>query len=80
MDVLTEARFWAQVIGDARRTVYCSPENESRCKGYVAARGMAGIVAVVASPAVPDDRLLVVDDSGIEADWREASRGPIRIR
>jgi len=47
---VTEIRFWDQVMTDARRTVICSPENESRCKGYVAARDLTGIITVVANP------------------------------
>jgi len=66
-DVITEVRFWAQVIGDAKRTVICSPEMESRCKGYVDTRGLAGIITVMASPACPDDRLYVIDDQAIMA-------------
>lgn len=66
--VLTEVRFWAQVIGDAKRTVICSPDLESRCKGYVEARGLAGLITVQASPYVPDDRIFVVDEQAIGAD------------
>lgn len=79
-DVLTEVRFWAQVMTDAQRTVLCSPENESRCKGYVDARGLAGLIKVVASPGVPDNQLFIVDEHAVEADLREAWSRPIRLR
>ena len=59
-DPLTELRFWQQVIGDARRTVLCPPEMESRCKGYVDARGLGGVITVKATPVCPDDRIYVM--------------------
>ena len=74
-DVLTEARFWAQVIGDSRRTVVCSPENESRCKGWVDARGLAGLIKVVASPLVDDRMLMVIDEQALDAQLEEWRRG-----
>ena len=66
-DPLTELRFWQQVIGDARRTVLCPPEMESRCKCYVDARGLGGLITVVASRACPDDRLYVMDEQALMA-------------
>ena len=66
-DPLTEIRFWQQVIGDSRRTVLCPPEMESRCKGYVDARGLGGVITVVASRACPDDRLYVMDEQALMA-------------
>jgi hypothetical protein len=54
-------------MGDAKSTVFCSPENESRCKGYVDARGMGGLITIKASPGVPDDRLFIVDEGAMRA-------------
>ena len=79
-DALTEVRFWAQVLGDAERTVLCSPENESRCKGYVAARGLDALITVQASPWVPDDRLYIVDENAMRASLNEVMSRPIRVR
>lgn len=79
-DVLTEVRFWAQVIGDSKRTVMCSPDLESRCKSYVDARGLGGLITVKASPVVPDSQILVIDEQGVEASWRDATSGPFRLR
>ena len=66
-DMLTDVRFWAQVLADSRRTVLCSPENESRCKGYVDARGLAGLILVQASTMVGDDQLIVIDQGALDA-------------
>jgi hypothetical protein len=70
--VLTEALFWAQVLTDAQRTVICPPEWESRCKGYVDARRLGGLIKVIASPWIPGDRIVVMDEHVIEASWRQA--------
>jgi hypothetical protein len=79
-DPLTEITFWAQVIGDAERTVYCPPEYESRIKCWVEARGMAGIIKVEASRMVPDGQIIVVDHNAIEASMRETmQREPLRL-
>lgn len=71
-DILTEVRFWAQVMTDAQRTVLCPPEWESRCKGYVDARGLGGLIKVVASPIVPPNQIVVVDENALEASNRQA--------
>jgi hypothetical protein len=60
-DPLTEVRFWAQIIGDARRTIMCSPDNESRIKCWIDARGMSGVLTVEATPFVADDTIYVLD-------------------
>lgn len=75
-DMLTEVRFWSMVATNAKRTVMCSPEMESRCKGYVDARGLSGLITVKASRAVPDDRVFVIDEGAVEA---TLSR-PFRLR
>lgn len=79
-DVLTEVRFWSQVIGDAERTVICHSELESRCKGYVAARGLEGLITVLANRFCPENRIFVIDGNALEASFRQAMQRPIRIR
>lgn len=70
-EALTEIRFWAQVLTDARRTVICPPEWESRCKGYVDARELGGLIKVVASPFTPPGQIIVMDEQAMEASWRQ---------
>lgn len=70
---LTEFRFWAQVLTDSERTICCSPDNESRIKCWIDARGLAGQYKVIASPLVPDDRVFVVDEHAVDAATREAT-------
>lgn len=67
----TEVRFWAQVHADAERTVVCSPNLESRVKGWVAARLMAGLITVKPSRLCPDDQIWVLDEHAIAASTAE---------
>src|SRR5690348_17024114 len=67
MSVWDEVRFWAQVIGDARRTIVCSPELESRLKMSIAARGLDGIYTVEVSRFVPDNRVIIIDQQAIDS-------------
>lgn len=41
---------------------------------------MAGLIKVVASPGVPDNQLLIVDEHAVEAGLREALARRIRLR
>ena len=70
-EMLTEVRFWAQVTGDARRTIVCSPDLESRVMGWLAARGLRNFHTVLASRLCPDDRVYIVDRQAIEADLNQ---------
>lgn len=70
---LDEVRFWVQVLLDNRKTILCSPENESRVKGILAAHGIGEqIINVVVSKYVSDDRLYVVDRDKLDAERIEA--------
>lgn len=66
-DMLTEVRFWAQVTGDAKRTVVCPPDMESRIKGWIDARGMGGLIAVHALRACPENRIFLIDEGALQA-------------
>lgn len=79
-DVLDEVRFWAQVMGDAKRTVICPPDLESRIKGWVDSRGMDGIITVRAERYCPENKVIVMDDPAIEATMREWAQRPPRFR
>lgn len=79
-DVLTEVKFWSQVFGDAKRTILCPPDLESRVKGYIAARGMGGVLTVEASPVCPPEQIIVIDEQGMTADFWAAAAQPIRVR
>lgn len=79
-DMMTEVRFWSQVMTDAKRTVFCSPDLESRCKGYVEAAGLTGLITVFASPGCPDGKIFVVDEQAMRASWNEQLAKPIRLR
>jgi hypothetical protein len=70
--MLTEVKFWAQVTGDAKRTVVCPPDLESRVKGWVDARSMGHLIRVNANPACPPDRIFIIDEQAIHASLAES--------
>ena len=78
--MIDEIRFWQQVLTDSERTVICNPDLESRCKGYVAARGLEGVITVEASPACPVDQIFVFDHNALEANLRQVLARPIGLR
>ena len=67
-DILTEVSFWMQVMGDAKRTIVCSPDLESRVKGWIDARGMGHLLKMVANQACPDNRIIIIDEQALAAD------------
>ena len=73
---LEEVAFWAQIFDDAKRTVYCNPELESRAKGHIDALQMGGIFEVIATPNMPEDQVLVVDTQALEAEMSKPIRLP----
>ncbi|WP_411095965.1 hypothetical protein [Streptomyces sp. 020-2-3H-GM] len=75
-----EFRFFAQIIGDAQRTVLCEPHRVAEIQEAVNRLGMAGIVTVKASQACPVGKLLVIDEQALEASARQAASRPIRFR
>lgn len=73
-------RFFAQIIGDAKRTVLCEPHRVDEIRGAVDRMGAAGILTVKASKVCPEGKLLVIDEQALEASARQAASGPIRLR
>jgi hypothetical protein len=66
-----EIRFWEQIAGDAKRTVLCEPHHVNEIQAAVNERDLAGILTVRASPFCPEGKLLVLDDSAMEASWQQ---------
>lgn len=71
-DILDDIRFYQQVIEDARRTVICSPDLESRVKAHLDVHGLTDAWDVVVNPYLCDDHLYVVDHNALEAAARES--------
>ena len=78
-ELLTEVRFWAQVAGDARRTIVCPPDLESRIKGWLSARALLGFHTVEANEYMPPDRIFVVDQGALDAYMAQAMNRPRRL-
>lgn len=70
-DTQDDERFWEQIRGDAKRTVLCEPERLNEIQAAVEQRGYSDLVTVRASPLCPAGKLLVLDDSAMEASWQQ---------
>lgn len=77
-DVYTSMAFWAQIEGDAKRTVYCEPHRVDEIRAAVKEGGYGHILTVRASPACPEGQLLVVDEPALEAYQRESLQRMMR--
>lgn len=81
---MEQLRVALQDIEDSRRVVMCSPEWESRLKTMIDARNLGGLWTVTASRIMPDDMIVIMDPSAIEAglrqtlqrSWRDFRLGP----
>lgn len=71
-----EVRFWSQIVTDAEHTIFCSPDLESRIKGWVDARLMGGILKVVATPFCPPNQIIVVDHNAMQASLNKPIKWP----
>lgn len=70
-------KFWEQVDGDAKRTVLCEPDRAAEVRALVEERGYDHIT-VLASPACPEGRYLVIDEQALEAANRETMQHATR--
>lgn len=65
-----DERFWAQIEGDAKRTVLCEPHHAADLRTLIEERGYNHIT-VLASPACPEGQFLVIDEQALEATSRK---------
>jgi len=66
-----EIRFWAQITGDAQRTVICEPHKVDEIRAAVKDHGYDSFITVRASPACPEGKLIVIDEAAMEASQRQ---------
>ena len=76
--MLTDIRFYSQVIGDSKRTILCQPSLVDAVREAVEAHDAGGIYTVRASPACPDGKLLVLDEQAMEASFQQAVQRSVR--
>jgi hypothetical protein len=69
--LITNLRFWAQMIEDSKRTLYCQPGQGEAVKATVAAEGMDGMFTVRETPVCPEGRVIIVDEQALEAAYAE---------
>ncbi len=79
MSVLDDVRFWAQVVGDAKRTIIVHTSWESDIRWLCEVEGWNHLT-VKPSPFIPVNTFLVLDEQAIEAQMRQDLRRPIRYR
>lgn len=72
-----DEKFWAQIQGDAKRTVLCEPHRLHEILAIVETRGYDHIT-VLASQHCPAGQLLVIDEGAIEASGRAALQRSMR--
>lgn len=68
--MLTDIRFYEQVLLDARRTIFCPPDLAAAVQAVVEQYDAANLFTVRASTACPEHRLLLIDEQALEADFR----------
>lgn len=70
-NIYTNLAFWAQIQGDAKRTVICEPHRAAEIRDALDERGYSHIVTVRASAACPEGQLIVIDEAAMEASERQ---------
>lgn len=76
--MLTDIRFYEQIVGDAKRTIICQPSMLDAIREVVEARGVGHVYTVRASLACPDGKLLVLDEQAMEASFQQAAQRGLR--
>ncbi|MEV7975414.1 hypothetical protein [Streptomyces sp. NPDC086519] len=62
--------FWAQIAGDAKRTILCEPHRVDEIQAAIDEHGYDHLT-LRASPYCPPGQLLVIDDAAVEASERQ---------
>lgn len=76
--MLTEIRFYEQILGDAKRTIYCQPSVAAAVRDAVEAHGTGHLFTVRSTPACPEGKLILVDDQALEASFNAAVQRGMR--
>ncbi|MFJ8798482.1 hypothetical protein [Streptomyces sp. NPDC102487] len=72
--------FWAQIEGDAKRTVLCEPHMVDEVQAAVEARGFGNLITVRAHRYCPEGKLLIIDEAAMEASHRQMVQGFMKGR
>lgn len=76
--MLTAIQFAHLVRQESKRTILCEPHREHQVRAAIDQAGVADVITVRASEVCPEGKLIVIDESAIEAGCREAAqRGPM---
>lgn len=77
-DRTLDARFWALVKGNSKRTWICSPGEADLVRAWVEREGTAEVVTVVASQFVPPGEIVVSDLQAIRVGFEESTNAAMR--
>lgn len=68
--IYADIAFWAQIQGDLKRTILCEPHHFDQIQAAINERGYTHLT-LHASPLCPAGKLIVLDDSAMEAAWQQ---------
>ncbi|MEU8040893.1 hypothetical protein [Streptosporangium sp. NPDC049078] len=71
-DLMADLKFWAQIEGDSKRTLACSPADAPWVREAIEAAGWNHILTVIASPIVTDGQMIIMDVQAMDASFNEA--------
>jgi hypothetical protein len=75
--MLDAIQFFHLTREESKRTILCEPHREHQVRAVIDQAGAADILTVRPSTACPEGRLIVIDESAIEASLREAAQSPM---
>lgn len=76
--MLIDIRFYEQIVGDARRTIFCQPSVAAAVQEAVDAVSVGHLYTVRVSPACPEGKLIVIDEQAIEATLQAVAQRSLR--
>jgi hypothetical protein len=78
--MLTEIRFYEQILGDAKRTIYCQPSVTAAVRDAVEAHSAGHLFTVRSTPVCPEGKLILVDEQALEASFNATVQRGMRDR
>ncbi|MEV6014757.1 hypothetical protein [Streptomyces sp. NPDC051997] len=72
--MLTAIQFFNLVREESKRVIVCEPHREHQVRAAIDQAGAADILTVRPSAACPEGKLIVIDESALEAGLREAAQ------
>lgn len=71
-DVLSDLKFWAQIFGDSKRTLFCHPDIAEQLRAAVAVHDLGGVVTVMETRALEEGMAVLADLQALDAGLQES--------